>query len=723
MATLTRFVLKHKLIVVAVWAALAVAGVLTVTSTVNRLSNSFQMPGAAFRTDARIQALYHHTDAQDPIVPVITFPAGTTIRTPGVVAQLDRAFAAARQIVPTARVTDYATTHDHAFATRNGRSTYALVFAPQQDPMAPGAITARIQRAVSAAVPSSWRVRVTGIQALESSQPASKGVGVLAEAMLGALGALVVLVFVFASFLALVPLVIAGISILTSFLALDGLTHITSVSQIVEFLIALIGLGVAIDYSLLVVTRWREERAHGRGGDDAVQAAMASAGRAVLFSGLTVGIGLLALVVLPVPFLRSAGIGGVLIPLISVAVALTLLPVILSSVGPRLDWPRLRTENTASRGWTAWARFTARHRGLAAIAGTAALAALMLPSLSMHVGEPSTAALAQAGPAHTALTTLNAGGIPSGTLTPIDVLTRAGSVPAVAHRLDQVPGVHAAIAPATEQFRQHGTALITALPYAETNIPAGQATVVAVREALSHTPGVVGVAGSGASMLDFSNDVYGSFPLMLALIALATFVLLARAFRSLLLPLKAVVMNLASLAAAYGVMTWIWQHGHGSEQIWGIPATGAITMWIPVMVFAFLFGLSMDYEVFILARMRESYDRTGDTRAAVVEGIGRTGRLVTSAALILVLSFLAMSTGPETDIKILATGLGAGIFVDATLIRCLLVPAFVSLFGAYNWWLPAWAARLLHVEPSPLQHPRSTPEKAAAAIEPQPAHS
>jgi RND superfamily putative drug exporter len=239
--------------------------------------------------------------------------------------------------------------------------------------------------------------------------------------------------------------------------------------------------------------------------------------------------------------------------------------------------------------------------------------------------------------------------------------------------------------------------------------------VRAVRDAVAHDPGVLGVAGSGASLIDFSSDVYGSFPLMLTLIALATFVLLARAFRSILLPLKAVVMNLASLAAAYGVMVWIWQDGHASQLIWGIPATGAVTMWVPVMVFAFLFGLSMDYEVFILARMREAYDRTGDTRAAVVEGIGRTGRLVSSAALILVLSFLAMSTGPMTDLKVLATGLGAGILVDATLIRCLLVPALVSLLGAYNWWLPAWAARLLRVDPSPLHAPVRPDDRAEAS--------
>ncbi len=719
MSALTRFVLRHKLLVLLAWLVLAEAGAMTAAATTRRLTNTFAMPGAAFRTDARIQALYLHNGAQDPIVPVITLPAGTTVHTPGVAAQLDHAFASARQVIPTARVTDYATTHDATFATSDGHTTYALVFGPQQDPMSPDATTARIQQAITASVPASWQVRTTGIEALTTSNPASKGAGVFVESMLGGLGALIVLAFVFASFLAFVPLVMAGVSILTTFLALNGLTHLSAVSQIVEFLIALIGLGVAIDYSLLVVTRWREERAHGRDNEQAVHAAMISAGRAVLFSGLTVGIGLLALVVLPVPFLRSAGIGGVLIPLISVGVALTLLPAILASIGQRLDWPRIRTDNNASRGWSAWARFIARRRGLAAIAGTAALIVLMLPSLSMHVGEPSTAALAQSGPAHAALSGLQAGGVPSGTLTPIDVLASHTGVPTITRELAALPGVHAVVSPATAQFRRHETALITVLPTAETNVPAGQTTVETVRHALAHTPGVLGIAGSGASMLDFSHDVYGSFPLMLGLIALATFVLLARAFRSLLLPLKAVVMNLASLAAAYGVMTWIWQHGHGSQAVWGIPATGAITMWVPVMVFAFLFGLSMDYEVFILARMRESYDRTGDTRGAVIEGIGRTGRLVTSAALILVLSFLAMSTAPETDIKLLATGLGAGILVDAKLIRCMLVPAFVSLFGAYNWWLPGWAARLLRVEPAPLH--ATLRLSSADAIEPEPA--
>ena len=201
---------------------------------------------------------------------------------------------------------------------------------------------------------------------------------------------------------------------------------------------------------------------------------------------------------------------------------------------------------------------------------------------------------------------------------------------------------------------------------------------------------MIGIGGDGASLIDFDHAVYGDFPLMLAIISVATFLLLTRAFRSVLLAAKAVVFNLISLPP-YGVLTWVRQDGHGSHALWGIPATGAITMWVPLMVFAFLFGLSMDYEVFILTRIREAYDASGDARHAVTEGLGRTGRLVTSAAAILMLSFLSMSTGPQTDLKILATGLGAGILIDAVVVRCLLVPALVALFGRANWWLPSAA--------------------------------
>jgi RND superfamily putative drug exporter len=277
-----------------------------------------------------------------------------------------------------------------------------------------------------------------------------------------------------------------------------------------------------------------------------------------------------------------------------------------------------------------------------------------------------------------------------------------------------VPGVYTAVAPASSDYHHAGTSIVTVIPTAESSGPAGQATMRQLEATLLPHRHVLGVGGEGPSLIDFDHAVYGSFPIMLTIIAVATFLLLTRAFRSVLLAAKAVVFNLVSLAAAYGVLTWVWQDGHGSNTLWGLPATGAITMWVPLMVFAFLFGLSMDYEVFILTRIREAYDTSGDARQAVTEGLGRTGRLVTSAAAILMLSFLSMSTGPQTDLKILATGLGAGILIDAVVIRCLLVPAMVALFGRANWWLPDWLGRVLRVPARP-QVPAAEPARVLTA--------
>jgi putative drug exporter of the RND superfamily len=701
MPTLTRFVLRHKALVALLWLAVAAAGVLTVSGTVHRMTNNFSMPGQAFQVNNQIQAEYGNGGSQPPYVAVLTVAPGQKVTDPAVAAETGRVFGTIRQAIGTVRIADFQTTGNRALVTTDDRTTFALVYTTSlSDGFGGPDMSPAIQRAVASALPAGWRAGLTGEQLLANGKPSAGGTGVMAEVMIGSGGALVILAVVFGSFLAFLPLIIGGVSVLATFLLVGGLTEITAVSQIVEFLIALIGLGVAIDYSLLVVSRWREERAAGRTDDEAVTVAMAHAGRAVVFSGLTVAIGLLAMVVLPVPFLRSVGYGGVLVPLMSVLVAVTLLPVILASVGPRLDWPRLRTERRASPVFSRWASLVYRHRWVSATAGLGIMALLMLPALSLHLGEPGSSAEATSGPAHDALVTLTSGGVPSGVLTPAEVLTSAGSQARVAARAGRLPGVYAAVAPATSDYHRDGTAIVTVLPVAESSVPAGQATVGSLEHALVGSPGVLGVGGDGASLIDFDNSVYGGFPLMLSLIGLATFVLLTRAFRSVLLAAKAVVFNLISLAAAYGVLTWVFQDGHGSAAVFGVPATGAITMWVPLMVFAFLFGLSMDYEVFILTRIREAYDSSGSARAAVVEGLGRTGRLVTSAAAILMLSFVSMSTSSMTDLKILATGLGAGILVDAVVVRCLLVPAMVALFGRANWWLPAPLARLLLVAPN-----------------------
>jgi RND superfamily putative drug exporter len=332
------------------------------------------------------------------------------------------------------------------------------------------------------------------------------------------------------------------------------------------------------------------------------------------------------------------------------------------------------------------------------------LALLVVPVFGIKIGLASTDALSKTGPAVETLSSLRAGGVPEGAVTPLEVLVRgddpAATTAEVVRRAEQVDGVAFAAAPDDATWRKGGTALVEVVPDQEL-VDLQRATVVQrLQDAVGDVPGVVGIAGNGATVRDYSKAVFGNFPLVMGLIALITFLLLVRAFRSLLLPLKAVLLNVVSVAATFGFVVLFWQNGWGSTHVFGIEKTGAVTFWLPVLIFAFLFGLSMDYEVFILTRMREEYDRSGSTRTAVVEGLGRTGRLVTCAALILFLAFIALAGIPGTDVKVLATALGCGILIDATIVRALLVPALVSLLGRWNWWLPSWLARPLRVEPS-----------------------
>ena len=700
MTRLSTFVLRHKRLVVLVWLAMTIAGMAASPMVPSRLSQQFNLPGQpSYEANQAILRAYGNGGNTLPLVAVFTAPQGTSSDTPAARQTLARAFGqVARQ--PGLRVVSFADTGDRRLLAADGRISYGLVYPPTHaQEMSVPDLGSSVAGKLRQGLPAGWTVQVTGLEELQSGGDPG-GPGVLAETLLGGLGALAVLAFVFGSLLALVPLLVAAVSILTTFLIVLGLTQVTDISVIVQFLVALIGLGVAIDYSLLLVTRWREELAAGHQGGEAVGRAMATAGRAVAFSGGTVAIGLVSMAFLPVPFLRSIAYAGILIPLVSVLVTLTLLPVLLATIGRRADWPRRRKHAHAGRGWSAWARGVVRVRWLAALAGLAILVPLGLSAFGLRLGAPRADALATSGPAYQGLVALERAGLPTGILTPIEVLVPAGTDPArVATRLAGVPGVHAAMAPSGPAWRRDGTAMISVQPVAEASTPEGKQTIARVRQAAAAIPGGR-VGGSGPLNVDFGDAVYGRFPLMLGVIAAVTFVLLARAFRSLLLPAKAVLLNLLSVGAIYGVLKLVWQDGHGSG-LWGIPATGSVDTFIPLMVFAFLYGLSMDYEVFILARMREAYDRTGQTSTAITEGIGRTGRLVTSAALILFAAFASLASGPQTTIKVFASGLGVGILLDATVVRALLVPALASLLGRWNWWLPPWAARLLRVEPSP----------------------
>ena len=711
MRPFARLVLRHPWLVVAFWLAVLAFGIPNLERASDSFSQTFSVPGReGFETNAEILRRYGVDTLTDPIVPVVSLPPGATATERR--EELRAAERALAQRLDGALVAGYGSTGDAAFVSDDGRTTFLLAY-PRFRPNTgfdAGLEELKAAREALREAPvagADWKV--SGYVALQDTSETEDdpGASVLVEALVGGAGALVVLAFVFASFLAFVPLVMALFAIVATFMLMWAMTAVVEVSFIVTFLVALIGLGVCIDYALLLVMRWREERAAGAENPAAVENAMVSAGSAVVFSGTTVAIGLLSLVVLPVPFLRSIGYAGMLIPLVSVAVGVTLLPVLLAKLGPRIDWPRLRTERDGSRFWLAWGRWTVRRRWLAAAVGLAILLPLAFAATRLELGTGNVETLASGGEADEALQALKSSGLGAGSLSPFLVLADgAGELGAVRG----VDGIRAAVAPAG--WARGGSQLVAAFPEEQVYTSDGRALFGELKAALAAP-----VGGPPGQSADFVDAVYGSFPLMVALVAVLTFVLLARAFRSLLLPAKAVLLNVVSVAAAWGVMVLVWQEGYGSEPIWGIAATGAIVEFIPLMVFAFLFGLSMDYEVFILSRVREEYDRTGSTDEAAVLGIGRTGRLVTSAALILFLSFAALGSGPEVFLKVFATGLAAGILIDATVVRMLLVPALVSLFGRWNWWLPRWAAWLLRVEPS---GPRpETPPRTAPATEPR----
>ena len=702
MQRLTRGVLRHKRLVVVSWIVLTLIGVFAAGPASEALDQRFSVPGReGWDTSQEILETYGNGGESPPLLAVVHTEGGPVLS--GARDDLRRLERTAEEAVPGSRVAGYGSVPNDAFLSEDGKTTFVYVFPPRsEDPFAGNVDAQRALRdAVGDVEVAGAPVRVTGYDALyDSSGEADDGPGVLLEALVGGFGALIVLVFVFGSALALVPLAMAICSVLTSFLLLWGLTAITDVSPIVQFLVALIGLGVSIDYALLIVVRWREEIENGRDNQEAIVAAMGTAGRAVVFSGTTVAIGLLALLALPLPFLRSMGYGGMLIPLVATVVAITLLPAVLATIGPRLDRRRIRRRDRSNAFWQRWAELVVRRRAIAMFTALAILGALLFAATDLHMGNADPDTIAKEGAARDALDDLDESGIGKGAIAPTETLVTLAYADEVTRAQSLVEGVHGATSPQGPDWHRNGDALIVAVPNEGDETAAGRDAVQELIAVAHEKHPSARVGGTGPLNADFIDAVYGSFPLMIALISLITFLLLARAFRSVLLPLKAIVLNVLSVGAAWGVIVLVWQNGHGSEEIWGIAATGSISSWIPLIVFAFLYGLSMDYEVFILARVREEYDKTHDTDEAVIYGLARTGRLVTSAALILFLAFAALASGPETDVKVLATGLAAGILLDATVVRALLVPAVVSFFGEWNWWFPPGLAKLLRVRQS-----------------------
>jgi RND superfamily putative drug exporter len=698
LARLAHAVSRHRRAVIGAWILLTLFGAFSAGQVSKRWFESFSIPGySSYETNQRTLKIFG-TGEQAPLVAVFHSDGDVTKQT-----GIQRAVKAAAKVNPGSRDSSYFSTGSRAYVSKDSHTTFAEIYPPKTPTFSSSVHLDEVRAKLKANAPQGVTVYLTGRDPLYDASTGgdSGGPSILAEALVGIAGCLVILFFVFGTLPAvLMPIVVAIASILNTFTLVWILTYVTNVSIIVQFLIALVGLGVAIDYALLMIFRFRDELREGEDVETALVETMTHAGRSVIVSGSTVAVGLLSMLVLPLPFIRSIGIGGMLIPTVSVITAITLLPALLATLGRRINSVRLLPKRFVDRGhpedgpWGRWARLVMRRPWPVAAAGMLIVGVLVYYGVHLNPSEALAKDFPGRGDAIDGRQALTDANISAGVMKPFVVLVDDNGDPkAVAAKIGRVPGVAGAAAP--QGWRKGSASLVEAFPDADGAATSTRGTIKRVRSELKGSNAALGgVAGEDR---DFVAAVYSNFPYVLGFVVLLTFLLLARAFRSILLPIKAVVLNLISLLAAYGIIVFIFQDGHGSNAIWGVNATHSIIPWIPLMIFAFLYGLSMDYEVFMLSRMREIYDETGDTVTAVSLGLARTGKLVTSAALVLMFAFFVLSSSPGVDIKQFGIGLAAGIIFDATVIRTLLVPSVMRLLGDWNWWMPDWAKTALFI--------------------------
>jgi uncharacterized membrane protein YdfJ with MMPL/SSD domain len=550
--------------------------------------------------------------------------------------------------------------------------------------------------------------------------------------------ALAVLLAVFGlSFAVLMPFLVAACTIMATLGIVWVVAHYLTTAVYVTNLVQLIGLGIAIDYSLLIVYRFREELARGDAKDDAVVRTMATAGRAVVFSGATVAIGLALLLFMPLPFMVSMGVGGFLIPLVSIVAAVTLQPVLLSLFGRkgtrrvhvadflrdrlRLPAPRFAGTADAERGlWARLARSIMRRPLVYLALGASVLVAAAVPVLDLQLTPGSASGTPQSPESIRGFNVLKEA-VGPGALAPSQVLVDSGRAGGV-----REPAVGEAIERLVARVRRDPEVARVdyepAPPYVDATGRYGYLTIAGRHEygelqaqdfarrlrgelipAARFPAGATVLAGGGpAQGIDFIDSAYGAFPWLVVAVLILTYITLMRAFRSLLLPLKAVLLNLLAIGATYGLLVIVFKWGVGADLL-GLYQFDQVEAWIPIFLFAMLFGLSMDYEVFLVSRMREFWDEGATNEEAVAQGLERTGRIVTAAAVVMVAAFSGFAAGSIVGLQEFGLGLAIAIFLDATLIRAVLVPALMRLFGRWNWWLPERAARLLRVAASPIR--------------------
>ncbi len=729
MATMARWCFQHRAWVLIGWLALlAVLGV-TGRTAGSTYSDALTLPGTGSTTAQNLleQAFPGHAGDQETIV---WRTSSGSVRAPAVRDRITAMLDKVAHAPAVASVTSPYSARGAAQVSRDGQIAYAAVIFDAPQASLPVPDVTRVVHLAEAARAPGVQVDIGG-PAVENALRPSVGI----SAAVGVIAAAIVLLISFGSLLAmLLPLAIAIAALASGLMTTGLLSHAVTIPSAAPTLGILIGLGVGIDYALFIVTRHRNNLKAGMSPAEAAVRALNTSGRAVLFAGTTVCIALLGMLVLHIGYISGLGIAAAITVLFTVAAAATLLPALLGFLGMRVlsrrERRRLAAEGPAPDGtsgmWTRLAAFVQRHPApLAAVAATVMLV-LAIPVLSLRLGSSDAANDPASTTTHQAYDLL-ANGFGPGFNGPLEVAGTT-STPAdtaafarLAGALRTEPGIAAVSAPVAG----HGASLISVTPTTSPEAAATSTLISHLRDsvipAAEHgTTLRVYVGGVTAVNGDFATVIAPKLLIFVAVILVLGFLLLMLAFRSLLIPAVAAVMNLLAAAASFGVLVAVFQYGWGLRLL-NLGQAGPVESFVPVLLLAVLFGLSMDYEVFLVSRIREEWATAGDNHQAVRTGQATTGRVIIAAATIMILVFSAFILSGQQTIGEIGIGLAAAVLLDAFLLRTILVPALMHLAGRANWWLPGWLDRILpHLSIEPATEPPDPPGPARAS---QVAHS
>jgi RND superfamily putative drug exporter len=699
-----RFCSRHHWPVIGIWVVLSIALVLIGQAGGSKTSENLTLPGSGstIATELLEDNLPEQAYGSNPLV--MEAPAGAKLTDPKYAAAVAETVKNLEALHDVNSATSPLTPQGVNFLSKSQQVGYVPVVLG----IGPSEIDEeQAQRILDAAQPA----RAAGLHTAVGSyvgQQLSKPSTEVSEAI-GLAAAVIILLFAFGTATAMMlPIVSAVIGLACALSIIRLLEHVLDVPGVASTLATMIGLGVGIDYALFIVTRHKLQLAEGMDLRESIARATATAGGAVVFAGFTVVIALCSLAFAGIPLVSTLGFTAAIAVVVAVCAAATLLPAMLGALGPRIDSLSIRRgkgnpEDSKPHGWRRWAERVAGRPWRSAIVALVVLVVLALPIFQLELGQNDISALPKDTTSRQAYDSLNKGfgpGVNGPLLVASEFKTPAEAKPVLQGLEKAIDGAADVEAVSEPTLDKKGTvAVFTVLSKSE---PWADATVELVErlrdttipQALKGTKAASYVGGQTAGYIDLGAQIAEKLPLMIAIVVALSFLVLLIAFRSLLVPIKAAAMNLLSVAAAYGVVTAVFQLGWGSSLI-GLDHAIPIVSFVPLLMFAILFGLSMDYEVFLLTQMREHFTKYGDEKRAVVEGLANTGRVITSAAAIMVCVFTSFVLNGDPVVKEFGVGLAIAIAIDSTLVRCLLVPAVMVLLGKRAWWLPRWMDRIV----------------------------